>query len=95
VEFSYHDLITLDTGIVIYFCFPYHSWERGTNENTNGLLRQYFPKKAVYGKITESDIKRIQNKLNNRPRKRLNYLTPHEVVVLGMKPENFQVQGLI
>ena len=95
VEFSYHDLITLDTGIVIYFCFPYHSWERGTNENTNGLLRQYFPKKAVHGKITESDIKRIQNKLNNRPRKRLNYLTPHEVFVLGMKPENFQVQALI
>lgn len=95
VEFSYHDLITLDTGIVIYFCFPYHSWERGTNENTNGLLRQYFPKKAVHGKITESNIKRIQNKLNNRPRKRLNYLTPHEVFVLKMKPENFQVQALI
>ena len=95
VEFSYHDLITIDTGILIYFCYPYHSWERGTNENTNGLLRQYYSKKAVHGKITESDIKLIEDKLNNRPRKRLNYLTPHEVFVKKMKPENFRVQSLI
>lgn len=95
VEFSYHDLITLDTKITIYFAFPHHSWERGTNENTNGLLRQYFPKKSLHGKITESDIKLIEDKLNNRPRKRLNYLTPYEVFVLKMKPENFQVQALI
>ena len=81
--------------ILIYFCYPYHSWERGTNENTNGLLRQYFPKKAKHGKITESDIKLIEEKLNNRPRKRLNYLTPYEVFVKKMDPENFQVQGLI
>ncbi len=73
VEFSYHDLITVDTKIPIYFCYPYHSWERGTNENTNGLLRQYFPKKQQHGKITESDIKIIEDRLNNRPRKRLNY----------------------
>jgi IS30 family transposase len=95
IEFSYHDLITIDTKISIYFCYPYHSWERGTNENTNGLLRQYFPKKAFHGKITESDIKKIEDKLNNRPRKRLNYLTPYEVFVKKMKPENFQVQALI
>lgn len=95
VEFSYHDLITLDTKIKIYFAFPYHSWERGTNENTNGLLRQYFPKGKLHGKITESDIRIIQEKLNHRPRKRLNYLTPHEVFVLGMKPEDFQAQPLI
>ncbi len=95
VEFSYHDLITADTKIPIYFCFPYHSWERGTNENTNGLLRQYFPKKALHGKITQSDIKKIEEKLNNRPRKRLNYLTPYEVFVKKMDPKNFQVQGLI
>lgn len=95
VEFAYHDLITADTKIPIYFCYPYHSWERGSNENTNGLIRQYLPKGAVHGKITESDIKTIEDKLNNRPRKRLNYLTPHEVFVLKMKPENFQVQALI
>ena len=94
-EFAYHDLIAIDTNIPIYFCYHYHSWERGTNENTNGLLRQYFPKGKVCGKIKQSDIKLIEDKLNNRPRKRLNYLTPHEVFVLGMKPENFQVQGLI
>lgn len=95
VEFSYHDLITIDTGIPIYFCYPYHSWERGTNENTNGLLRQYFPKKQQHGKITESDIKEIEDKLNNRPRKRLNYLTPYEVFVLKMDPKDFRVQSLI
>jgi transposase, IS30 family len=95
VEFSYHDLIHLDTNIPIYFCFPYHSWERGTNENTNGLLRQYYPKKVIHGIITKRDIKIIEKKLNNRPRKRLNYLTPYEVFIKKMKPENFQVQSII
>ena len=83
------------TKIPIYFCYPYHSWERGTNENTNGLIRQYLPKGKVYGKIKQSDIKEIEEKLNNRPRKRLNYLTPHEIFVKKMKPKNFQVQSLI
>lgn len=95
VEFSYHDLIASDTKITIYFAFPYHSWERGTNENTNGLLRQYFPKGKPHGKLTESDIKLIEDKLNNRPRKRLNYLTPYEVFVKKMNPENFHVQALV
>lgn len=94
-EFSKHDLLTLDTKIKIYFCFPYHSWEKGTNENTNGLIRQYYPKKKIYDKILESDIKTIQDKLNNRPRKCLNWLTPHEVFVKKMKVEDFQVQALI
>jgi IS30 family transposase len=95
VEFSYHDLISLDTGIPIYFAFPYHSWERGTNENTNGLLRQYFPKKEITGTITQSDIIKIETKLNHRPRKRLSWLTPYEVFILGMKSKDFQVQSLI
>lgn len=95
VEFSYHDLITVETKIPIYFCFPYHSWERGTNENTNGLLRQYLPKGQPHAKLTESDIELMENKLNNRPRKRLNYLTPYEVFVKKMKPEDFRVQSLI
>ncbi|MFH1188918.1 MAG: IS30 family transposase [bacterium] len=81
VEFSYHDLITLDTKITIYFAFPYHSWERGTNENTNGLIRQYLPKGKIHGRLKKSDIGLIEDKLNNRPRKRLNYLTPYEVFV--------------
>lgn len=94
-EFSYHDLIAQDAKIVIYFAFPYHSWERGTNENTNGLIRQYFPKGKAYGKLAESDIKNVEDKLNNRPRKCLNFLTPYEVFVKKMEPKNFRVQSLI
>ena len=92
-EFSKHDLITSDTGLPIYFCFPYHSWEKGTNENTNGLIRQYYPKNIIHDNIKESDIKKIQDKLNHRPRKSLNYLTPYEVFVEGKLPEgNSKVQ---
>lgn len=63
----------------IYFAFPYHSWERGTNENTNGLLRQFFPKGIDFTKIADSDLKRAVNLINNRPRKRLQYRTPQQV----------------
>jgi IS30 family transposase len=69
--------------------------EENYNENTNGLIRQYFPKKALHGKIKKSDIIKLEKKLNNRPRKRLNYLTPYEVFVKKMNPKNFQVQPLI
>jgi IS30 family transposase len=95
VEFSYHDLITLDTGIPVYFAYPYHSWERGTNENTNGLLRQYFPKGVEHGIITVDDIMEVAEKLNNRPRKCLGWLTPHEVFIEGKEIGDFQVQSLI
>ncbi len=70
-EFSYHDLISIDTGIPIYFAYPYHSWERGTNENTNGLALQYVPKGIAHDILTESDIQTIEDKLNHRPRKRI------------------------
>lgn len=63
----------------IYFAYPYHSWERGTNENTNGLLREFFPKKTPFAKIRQRDIDQAVKLINNRPRKRLSYLTPHEV----------------
>ena len=95
VEFSYHDLIALDANILIYFCFPYHSWEKGTNENTNGLIRQYYPKGIVHDNIEKKDIIKLQNKLNHRPRKRLSYLTPYEVFIEKKKPEDFLVQALI
>ena len=62
-----------------YFARPYHSWERGTNENTNGLLRQFFPKGMDFGKIMQSDVDIALELLNNRPRKCLNYRTPTEV----------------
>jgi len=63
----------------IYFANPYHYWERGTNENTNGLLRQFFPKRSSFKKVIQKDIDKAVTLINNRPRKRLNYLTPHEV----------------
>ena len=64
--------------INFYFCKPYHSWERGANENTNGLIRQYIPKGTDFSEVTNKRIKWIENNLNNRPRKRLGYLTPNE-----------------
>ena len=69
-------LIAQGLEINFYFCKPYHSWERGANENTNGLIRQYIPKGTDFSEITDKEIRRIENILNNRPRKRLGYLTP-------------------
>jgi len=66
-------------GMRSYFAHPYHSWERGTNENTNGLLRQFFPKGVDFDRISQSDVDRAAELLNNRPRKCLNYRTPTEV----------------
>jgi IS30 family transposase len=73
-------------GMKIYFALPYHSWERGTNENWNGLLRQFFPKGSPFATVTQEDVDRAVYNLNHRPRKRLNYLTPYEVFVRGMTP---------
>ena len=87
VEFAYHDLIKIDTKIDIYFAHPYSSWERGANENFNGLLRQYFVKGGPCVTITEDYVRTVEDLLNNRPRKRLNYLSPYQVFVLKMDPE--------
>lgn len=78
-EFSLHKLISQRLNMQIYFARPYHSWERGTNENTNGLVRQYFIKSMRFDKVTDEDVQRVANKLNNRPRKCLGYKTPYEV----------------
>lgn len=67
------------TGMGVYRATPYHSWERGTNENWNGLMRQFFPKGTLFATITEYDVQRAVRMLNNRPRKRLGYRTPREV----------------
>ena len=69
----------------IYRAYPYHSWERGCNENYNGLVRDFFPKGTDFATISEQEVKRVERNLNHRPRKRLDYLTPHEVYVLGMR----------
>lgn len=78
-EFCEHELIAAGLKARIYFAHPYSSWERGLNENTNGLVRQYFPKKFEFAKITDQDLQQVEDLLNNRPRKTLGYLTPNEV----------------
>ena len=77
-EFSCHEHIRDQIGCKVYFAHPYSSYEKGLNENTNGLIRQYFPKKTDFRKITEKDVKRVEFLLNHRPRKTLGFLSPHE-----------------
>ena len=77
-EFSNHKNISKDLECDYYFCHPYSSWERGLNEYTNGLIRQYIPKGTSFENITQEFIQMIEDKLNNRPRKALNWLTPNE-----------------
>jgi IS30 family transposase len=77
-EFAWFAQLEKTLGIQVYFAHPYSAWERATNENTNGLLRQYFPKKKNLGTLTDEEIQRAISALNNRPRKRLNYQTPLE-----------------
>jgi IS30 family transposase len=89
-EFAAHERIARATGIDIYFARPYHAWERGANESFNGLLRQFFPKGTDFAGISPLEVKRVHNLLNDRPRKRLGYRTPREV--LGQRfPVAFQV----
>lgn len=79
VQFSQHEALERDLNISVYFAYPYHSWERGTNENTNGLLREFFPKKSAFKNISKQKLDRVVKLLNNRPRKCLSYRTPEEV----------------
>ncbi|MEI7586411.1 IS30 family transposase [Runella sp.] len=79
-EFTNHQIIAQQLNTKIFFAHPYHSWERGLNENTNGLIRQYIPKKQDFKELTNDYIYNVQNKLNNRPRKTLNFLTPIEFI---------------
>jgi IS30 family transposase len=78
-EFAGHETIQTRLKADVYFAHPYHSWERGLNENTNGLIRQYFTKGSRFEKITDDEVEAVMNKLNHRPRKTLNYKTPHAV----------------
>lgn len=80
LEMAQHKELTKQTGIQVYFAHPYSSWERGTNENTNGLIRRYFPKGTNFNEITEQQLKEVEYSLNNRPRKVLGYKTPSEVM---------------
>ena len=78
-EFAGHEEISKQLDADFYFTHPYASWERGTNENTNGLIRQYFPKNRDFTTITQQEINTTMERLNNRPRKRLGYKTPNQV----------------
>ena len=82
-EFALHKLIERDCDTTVYFADLGSPHQRGANENCNGLLRQYFPKGSSFVSITNTDVQRAVNRLNNRPRKRLNYLTPREVFENG------------
>ena len=78
-EFSDWERLEEKSGMIVYFAYPYHSWERGTNENTNGLLRQYFPKTYDFNLIASEELQRVVRRLNNRERKRLGFLSPRHV----------------
>ncbi len=79
-EMSQHKQFTIATGIAVYFAHPGSPWERGTNENTNGLIRQYFPKGTDFDKVSVHEIKRVQRQLNDRPRAVLHFRKPDEVI---------------
>jgi IS30 family transposase len=84
-EFAGHAHIDQQLQSTAYFARPFASWERGSNENLNGLLRQYVPKKRAMSTVTDEEIRMIQNRLNNRPRKRLGFKTPAEVFHQSLK----------
>lgn len=79
-EMKSPELIERTTGLTVYYATPYHSWERGTNENTNGLLRYFFPKQSSFAALTQADIDQAVQLLNTRPRKRLGYRSPAEML---------------
>ena len=77
-EMLEHVQFTVDSGVQIYFCDPRSPWQRGSNENTNGLLRQYFPKRSDLGAVSQADLDRVAAELNGRPRQTLGWTTPAE-----------------
>ena len=85
IEMARHERITKKTDMKIYFAHPYSSWQRGTNENTNGLIRRYLPKGTDFNKIDERSLRIIQEKLNNRPRKIIGFKTPQEMMDSELK----------
>ena len=90
LEMANHKWLTSKTGMDIFFAHPYSSWERGTNENTNGLIRRFFPKGTDFSKVTLKQLKEAQNNLNNRPRKVLGYKTPNEMMELEIANSEYQ-----
>ena len=79
LEFAHHEKIAKELAADIYFAHPYASWERGINENTNGLIRQYFPKGTDFNQVSDEEIEHVMNRLNNRPRASRNNRSPNEL----------------
>ena len=79
-EFAEHESLAAEIALQVYFAEPYCAWQRGTNENTNGLVRQFFPKGSDMAHVPVQRFEKVQHLLNNRPRKRLGYRTPHEIL---------------
>lgn len=79
-EFAAHAAVTEALGVEFYFASPHHPWERGTNENTNGLIRQFFPKGTSFLDVTDDEVARMQDLMNGRPRETLGWHTPAEVL---------------
>jgi transposase, IS30 family len=86
-EFAEHEQLAVEAALRIYFAKPYSAWQRGTNENTNGLIRQFFPKGTDLASIPEHRFTKVQQLLNDRPRKRLCYRTPNEVLASRLHPK--------
>jgi IS30 family transposase len=84
-EFAEHEQLEVEAALKIYFAKPYSAWQRGTNENTNGLVRQFFPKGTDLANIPEHRFTKVQQLLNDRPRKRLGYRSPNEVLASRLK----------
>lgn len=84
MELAQHKRLTLDTKVSVYFCDPQSPWQRGTNENTNRLLRQYFPKGTDLSRYSQADLNLIALRLNQRPRKTLGFQTPAAILKAGV-----------
>ena len=83
-ELAHHKLFTFDTNVAVYFCAPQSPWQRGTNENTNRLLRQYFPRGTSLAEYSQSELNKVAHRLNTRPRKTLGYETPADKLRVAM-----------
>lgn len=93
LEMAEHELFTKETRVKVFFADPYSPWQRGTNENTNGLIRQYFPKGTDFSTVTLKEIQRVQDLLNGRPRKALNFEMPNEVFPRLLTHSNIALEG--
>jgi IS30 family transposase len=84
-EMAAHARFTIATDVPVYFCDPRSPWQRGSNENTNGLLRQYFPKPSEIAHYTQADLDAVATELNSRPRQTLGWLSPYQALDAAMR----------